>query len=133
MKSLCPPLLILIAGPYRSNTDDDPTKIAANLRVMNDIALDVLRLGHLPITGEALALPLIERAGSQRIGDEVFNNLFHPISRRLVGKVDGILRVGGASKGADEMMAIGRAQEKLLFYSLAEVPVATPDALIPSA
>ena len=60
------PLLILIAGPYRSNTGDDPAKIAENLRHMNEVALDVFRLGHVPITGEALALPSIETAGSQK-------------------------------------------------------------------
>jgi len=131
MTTSCPPLLILIAGPYRSNTGDDPAKIAANLRLMNDCALDVYRLGHLPVTGESLALPLIERAGSQRIGDEIFNNLFHPFAHRLAAKVDGILRVGGASKGADEMMELGRAQGKRLFKQLSEIPVATsPDVAV---
>jgi hypothetical protein len=47
---------------------------------MNEVALDVFRLGHVPITGEAIALPLIETAGSKEIGDEVFNEIFHPIS-----------------------------------------------------
>jgi hypothetical protein len=70
--------LILIAGPYRSNTGDDPAKMAENLRQMNEVALDVFRLGHIPITGEAIALPLIEVAGSKEIGDEVFNEIFHP-------------------------------------------------------
>ena len=127
MKTLCPSLLILIAGPFRSNTGDDPKKIEANLHAMNEVALEVFHLGHLPVTGEALALPLIERAGSQRMGDEIFNSLFHPVARRLVAKVDGVLRVGGASQGADDMMAIGHAQGKMLFYRLEEIPVTTPD------
>ena len=65
MNSTDRPFLILIAGPYRSNTRDDPAKIAGNLRQMNEVALDVFRLGHIPITGEAIALPLIEVAGSK--------------------------------------------------------------------
>jgi hypothetical protein len=70
---------------------------------------------------------LIERAGSERIGDEIFNSVFHPIARRLAVKVDGILRVGGPSQGADEMMAIGRAQGKMLFFQLDEIPTATAE------
>jgi hypothetical protein len=65
------PLLILVAGPYRSNTGDDPQKIANNLQVMNVASLQLFRLGHIPVTGEALALPLIEVAGSKQIGDEI--------------------------------------------------------------
>jgi len=93
------PLLILIAGPYRSNTGDDPSKIAYNLQVMNENALAVFRLGHLPILGESLALPLIKEAGSQQIGDAIFDEIFHPISRRLAQRVDAVLRVGGLREG----------------------------------
>lgn len=121
-----PPLLILIAGPYRSNTGDDPTKIAANMRQMNEAALAVFRRGHIPVTGEALALPLIEQAGSARLGDAIFQEIFHPIARRLVDKVDGILRVGGPSQGADEMMALGRAHGKIIFQRLDDVSIAGP-------
>ena len=115
------PLLILIAGPYRSNTGDDPAKIAENLRHMNEVALHVFRLGHVPITGEALALPLIETAGSQRIGDEVFNEIFHPISRRLIDRIDAVLRIGGASRGADEMVILAREAGKRIYSSISEI------------
>ena len=33
------PMLILVAGPYRSGTGDDPGLIAANMRAMNEAAL----------------------------------------------------------------------------------------------
>src|SRR6185369_4883548 len=82
------PMLILVAGPYRSNTGDDPVKIAANLRQMNEAALALFRRGHIPITGEALALPLIELAGSQAIGDAAFDAIFHPLAERLVARCD---------------------------------------------
>src|SRR3954468_8982501 len=104
------PLLVLVAGPYRSGTGDDPAKLAANVDAMNRVALDVFRAGHTPITGEALALPLVELAGSERVGDEVFDEIFHPISRRLVSRCDAVLRIGGSSVGADEMVALARAQ-----------------------
>jgi hypothetical protein len=73
------PLLILIAGPYRSGTNDDPVLIAANVRAMNEMALRVFRLGHLPVLGEWFALPLVELAGSQQVGDAIFNEIFHPL------------------------------------------------------
>src|ERR671931_177606 len=62
-------LMVLIAGPYRSGTGDDPDKLAANVDAMNRVALDVFRAGHTPITGEAMALPLVELAGSHEVGD----------------------------------------------------------------
>jgi hypothetical protein len=115
------PLFILVAGPYRSNTGDDRRKIDENLETMTRSALDVFRLGHLPVLGESLALPLIRQAGSQRIGDAVFEEIFHPISRMLAERVDGVLRVGGPSKGADEMVEIARQNGKLVFGDLAEI------------
>ena len=115
-------LLVLIAGPYRSGTGDEPAKLAANVAAMNAVALDVFRAGHLPVTGEALALPLIEEAGSEYVGDPVFNEIFHPIARRLLGRCDAVLRVGGASAGADEMVAIARDAGKPVFAAVDELP-----------
>ena len=37
------PLLILVAGPYRSGTGDDPRLIAANLQAMTEAALLLFR------------------------------------------------------------------------------------------
>ena len=119
------PLMILVAGPYRSGTNDDPALIAKNVAAMTDAALRVFRAGHLPVMGEWFALPLIEHAGSNRIGDPVFDEIFHPISRRLVAKCDGCLRIGGPSVGADEMVSLARQHGKAVYYSLAEIPGAS--------
>ena len=116
------PLLILVAGPYRSGTDNQPERIAANVEHMNRVALDLYRMGHLPVLGEWFALPLIETAGSVRLGDAVFNDIFHPVAIRLLDKVDAVLRIGGASKGADDMIRIGREKGKLTFMSIDEIP-----------
>jgi hypothetical protein len=115
-------LLVLVAGPYRGGTGDDPAKLAANVAAMNAAALDVFRAGHLPVTGEALALPLIEAAGGERVGDPVFDELFHPIARRLLARCDAVLRIGGASAGADEMVAIARGQGKLVVDAIDQLP-----------
>jgi len=116
------PLMILVAGPYRSATNDDPELIAANVRAMTDMALRLFRAGHLPVLGEWFALPLIEHAGSRRIGDPIFDEIFHPISRRLVSKCDACLRIGGPSKGADEMVALARSFQKQVFFRYEDVP-----------
>jgi hypothetical protein len=115
-------MMILVAGPYRSGTGDDPTKLRANVDAMNDTAVDLFRAGHLPVTGEALALPLIERAGSAAIGDPVFDEIFHPISARLLSHCDAVLRIGGASAGADEMVAQARAEGKPVYTAVTQVP-----------
>jgi hypothetical protein len=115
------PLLILVAGPYRSNTGDDPEKIANNLHQMNVASLQLFRLGHMPITGEALALPLIAVAGSKQIGDEVFNEIFHPIARRLIERVDAVLRIGGPSAGADEMVTLALDAGKKVYTAIDQI------------
>ncbi len=89
---------------------------------MESYALPIFRAGHIPILGEWLALPLVELAGSRKIGDETFNEIFHPIATRLLEKCDAVLRVGGASTGADEMVRIGRSLGLKIFNSAAEIP-----------
>jgi hypothetical protein len=72
--------------------------------------------------GEWLALPLVALAGSRRMGDEPFNEIFHPIAERLLEHCDAVLRVGGASAGADEMVRIARERGLRVFHGLHEVP-----------
>jgi hypothetical protein len=115
-------MMILIAGPYRSGTNDDPELIKKNVREMEAYALPIFRAGHLPILGEWLALPLVELAGSAKIGDQAFNEIFHPSAVRLLEKCDAVLRVGGASAGADEMVRVGRSLGLKIYGSLAEIP-----------
>jgi hypothetical protein len=116
--------MILVAGPYRSGTNDDPALIQKNVDAMMDASLTLFRAGHLPVLGEWFALPLIEHAGSTRVGDAVFTEIFQPISRRVVAQCDGVLRIGGASVGADEMVAIGREHGAAIFHSMADIPPA---------
>ena len=115
-------MLILVAGPYRSGTNDDPVLIEKNVREMESYALPIFRAGHTPILGEWLALPLVRLGGSLHIGDEVFNEVFHPIAIRLLEKCDGVLRVGGPSAGADEMVRVGRSLGLAIYTTLAEIP-----------
>jgi hypothetical protein len=116
-------LMILVAGPYRSGTNDDPNLIAANVKAMEDAALKIYRIGHLPVMGEWFALPLIHAAGSRKIGDEIFNEMFHPIAVKLIDRCDAVLRIGGASTGADEMVRTGKLKGKIIYHSIEEVSV----------
>jgi hypothetical protein len=114
-------MMILIAGPYRSGTNDDPVLIQKNVAEMESYTLTVFRAGHIPILGEWLALPLVHLAGSKKIGDEAFNEIFHPIAARLLSKCDAVLRVGGPSAGADEMVRIGRDLGLKIYTSPGEI------------
>ncbi|NOU20083.1 MAG: DUF4406 domain-containing protein [Bacteroidales bacterium] len=114
-------LLILVAGPYRSGTKDIPELIEANVRAMNEMALELYKMGHLPVLGEWFALPIIETAGSKEIGDKIFNDIFHPIAVKLIDHCDAVLRIGGISSGADEMVNIGMQKGKIIFKSKSEI------------
>lgn len=117
------PMMILVAGPYRSGTNDDPALIEANVKAMTDTALELYRMGHIPVLGEWFALPLIEAAGSKEVGDAIFNEIFHPVAIKLISHCDAVLRIGGASTGADEMVNVGKAKAKMVFYDVREIEV----------
>ncbi len=118
------PLMVLVAGPYRSGTGDDPGRIAANHRRIQQACLELFRAGHLAVNGEDLALPLAELAGSTRVGDAAFDEVFHPMGRRLVARCDGVLRLPGPSAGSDEMVELARARGAAVWTDVAEVPPA---------
>ena len=115
-------MLIMIAGPYRSGTNDDPVLLKKNVEHMESYALPIFRAGHTPIIGEWLALPLVDLAGSKQVGDQAFNEVFHPIAMRLLEKCDAVLRVGGPSIGADEIVQVGRGLGLKIYTALREIP-----------
>ena len=119
------PLMILVAGPYRSGTNDDPALIEANVAAMTQAALRLFRLGHLPVMGEWFALPLIEAAGSTGVGDEAFDEIFHPVAERVLERCDACLRIGGPSEGADRMVEVARGLGKAVFGDIAAIPTRT--------
>ncbi len=114
--------MILVAGPYRSGTGDDPGKMADNVRAMEAYALPLFRAGHIPVVGEWFALPLVALAGSTRVGDAAFDEIFHPIAERLLERCDAVLRVGGASQGADLMVSVAEGRGLFVFRRLSDVP-----------
>jgi hypothetical protein len=115
-------LMILIAGPYRSGTGDDPELMARNLRVLESVALPLYRAGHIPLIGEWLALPLLREAGSRHPGDAIYDEILYPIANRLLRRCDAVLRLPGASKGADEDVRIATERGLPVFTDVTDVP-----------
>lgn len=101
-------MMILIAGPVRSGTEGNQSLIHANLQKLNQMALQVYQKGHIPVVGEWLALPLASAAGSQQIGDEISEAYLYPVAHRLIHCCDAILRLPGASGGADKDVETGK-------------------------
>ena len=80
-------MMILIAGPYRSGTGDDPQRMAQNLRALEKAALPLYRKGHVPMIGEWVALPLLREAGSTRVGDAVYDEILYPVGNPGITKL----------------------------------------------
>ena len=117
-------LQILVAGPYRSGTGDDPAKMAANVAAMEALCLPLYAAGHLPVLGEWLALPMLALAGSKQVGDAVYEALFHTHCERLLSHCDAVLRLKGESSGADRMVAVARGLGLPVYFSLEDIPAA---------
>lgn len=111
-------LWIMVSGPYGSNASDAAAR-AANLRAMNDAALALLRMGHVPVIGVNMALPVIEAAGAG-----CYDEIMMPLSLALAARCDGCLRIGGPSRGADDEVARFRAAGRPVWFSLDAVPSA---------
>ncbi len=114
------PLWVMIAGPYRTGTRTDLER-AENLRLLNQAAYEVLRRGHVPIVGANLALPIIAAAGADR-----YEEIMMPLSLATADRCDAVLRVGGASEGADQEVDRVRARGGAVYRSLEELPARGP-------
>ncbi|MEU4142389.1 DUF4406 domain-containing protein [Streptomyces parvulus] len=119
------PLLILIAGPYRSGTDGDPLAMAANLAALEAAAWPVFAAGHVPVIGEWIALPVLRSAGAGPT-DPLADQVLHPTADRLLAHCDAVLRLPGRSAGADQDVATARRRGLPVYHDVAEIPRRTP-------
>jgi len=117
------PMMILIAGPYRSGTNDDPRLIAENLDRLESFAAQVYKAGHIPMIGEWVALPLMKQAGSVRLGDAIAQQYLYPVADRLLRRCDAVFRIPGASQGADQDVRLARERGLPIYSQLEEIPV----------
>jgi hypothetical protein len=116
------PLMILIAGPYRSGTGDDPALLSANLHALEAAAWPVFRSGHVPMIGEWVALPVLSSAGAAGLADPLAEQVMYPTAERLLQHCDGVLRLPGASTGADQDVAIARERGLPVWHAVEEIP-----------
>jgi hypothetical protein len=116
------PMMILIAGPYRSGTNDDPALMAANLRTLESAAWPIFQKGHVPMIGEWVALPVLNGAGGSAVGGPLYNAVMHPTAHRLLAHCDAVLRLPGASEGADNDVRIAHERGIPVYRQLSEIP-----------
>ena len=107
---------IMIAGPYSAGGADDAMR-RERLAEMNRIAYEVFRLGHSPVIGVNMALPVIEAAGEDR-----FEEIMMPLSLALAERCDAVLRIGGASAGADAEVELVSSRGGVVYRSLSDIP-----------
>lgn len=116
-------MMILIAGPYRSGTGDDLTKMAANLHRLEEASWPIFEAGHVPMIGEWVALPVWNAAGGGAVGDSLYDHIFHPTAGRLIERCDAILRLEGASTGADNDVRLANERGIPVYYRIEDIPV----------
>lgn len=119
-------MMILIAGPYRSGTGDDPQRMAANLRRLESASYPIFQAGHVPMIGEWVALPIWETAGGKTVGDALYDEILHPTAGRLIERCDAILRLEGQSTGADNDVRLAHARGIPVYYRLEDIPQYQP-------
>jgi hypothetical protein len=115
------PMLILIAGPYRSGTGDDLGLMAANLRRLESAAWPIFRKGHVPMIGEWVALPVLASAGSSVL-EPLAAEVMYPTAERLLHHCDAVLRLPGASRGADQDVDMARMRGIPVYTTVEQVP-----------
>jgi hypothetical protein len=115
-------MLILIAGPYRSGTGDDPDLMARNLARLEEAAWPIFRSGHVPMIGEWVALPVLRGAGGTSPADPVAEQIMYPTAERLLEHCDAVLRLPGASTGADQDVQIARERGLPVYNRVEDIP-----------
>ena len=116
------PRLILIAGPYRSGAHGDAALIAGNLQRLEEAALHVYRLGHMPMIGEWVALPLAAAAGSKAVGDPISETFLYPVANRLIRQCHAVYRIDGESQGADADVRLAEELGLPVYRSREDIP-----------
>lgn len=110
-----PALMILVAGPSHSVSDNGPAVCAKQL----------LHAGHFPIIADWTALPLIQGSGSSPNHSEPFLAHVHDGAKALLQRCDALLRVGGLCEEADVMVDLARREGVPIYHDLSEIPMAS--------
>ncbi len=114
-------MIILVAGPYRYGTNDDPHLMLHNFRKLEAAALHLFRLGHIPVINEWIAWPIPELAKIVKSFDQPEEERLFPVARHSLLKCDAILRLDGACNIADENVRIAREKGLRIYHRLEDV------------
>ena len=107
-------MLIGIAGPYSA---DSPEQRQRNLNALNQAAVAVLRLGHIPVIGVNAALPVVAFLGAERNSYEAIM----AISLALMDKCDALLIIG-ESPGVNRERELVESKGLPVYHDLSEIP-----------
>jgi hypothetical protein len=116
------PLWIMVSGPYSTGTRTNAER-ERNHRALNRAAYEVFRLGHVPVIGVNLALPIVDE-----VGEDKYEEIMMPLSLAVADRCDAVLRIGGASTGADQEVERIQARGGKVYYSLEELPESEEEA-----
>lgn len=105
-------MLIAIAGPYSAETAD---KRQANLDRLNDVAKTIFELGHTPIIGVNVALPI-----ALKFEEAERYKVIMDISLKVVANCDALFLVS-ESPGAMKEYELIISQGKPVFRTLEEI------------
>jgi hypothetical protein len=84
-------------------------------------------MGHIPVIGANMALPIIAAAGA----DDASHEIRLPLSLDLIERCDACLRLEGASTGSDIEVARFRATDRPVYRSIADLPQPQDGAALP--
>ncbi|MCC2954685.1 DUF4406 domain-containing protein [Massilia sp. IC2-477] len=115
---------ILIAGPYRSGTGDDPVLIERNLKALEQAALAVYDKGHFPLIGEWAALPLAHATGATAPG-AIPQSFLYEVAQRMLRQCHAVYRIAGESRGADMDVQTAKELGLPVYVDLADIPPVT--------
>lgn len=92
-------------------------------------AFAVFRKGHLPIVGLNLALPIIYQLEVPFWDQNADRDRQEAVDRLSLGaaqRCDAVVRIGGASEGADAEVEVIRARGGAVYWSVDEIPDERP-------
>lgn len=116
-------MFIYVSGPYTAGPDAEASArgaaVRANIDRANDVALALVRMGHIPFVPHTMMAGWEDRHGVRRAQTM---DLCH----RWVERCDAIYVIG-RSPGADSELALATARAMPVFRSLAEVPPTRPE------
>ena len=106
-------MLIAVAGPYSADTTEARQR---NLDAMNQAAVEVFKLGHVPLIGVNAALPVVAFLREEDRYEAIMT-----ISLAVVDKCAAILVIG-ESPGVNRERDLIRAKGLPVYNSINEIP-----------